>query len=86
MPYVDSYSRQRLDENIDCLGALLAVEGTGEANYVITKLLQYWMGKNPNYATLDAAVGVLECVKLELYRRKIGPYEDKKCKENGDVY
>ena len=44
-------------------------------------------------ATLDGAsssienamFGVLECVKLEFYRRLATPYEDVKCDENGDV-
>jgi len=31
-------------------------------------------------------VGVLECAKMELYRRVAAPYEDKKKEENGDVY
>ena len=30
--------------------------------------------------------GVVECVKLEFYRRAVAAYEDEKCKENGDVY
>jgi len=30
--------------------------------------------------------GVLECAKLELYRRIAAPYEDTKIEENGDVY
>ena len=36
--------------------------------------------------TTAEVLGVLECVKLELYRRVAAPYEDKKCQENGDVY
>jgi hypothetical protein len=31
-------------------------------------------------------IGVLECAKLELYRRVAAPYEDAKCEDNGDVY
>jgi len=31
-------------------------------------------------------VGVLECAKLELYRRIAAPYEDEKIVETGDVY
>lgn len=31
-------------------------------------------------------LGVLECVKLELYRRVAAPYEDRKIEENGDVF
>ena len=30
-------------------------------------------------------MGVLECCKLEFYRRVAAPYEDIKIEENGDV-
>ena len=30
-------------------------------------------------------VGVLDCVKMELYRRAAVAYEEQKMKENGDV-
>ena len=38
------------------------------------------------YAHLNEAIGVLECAKLELYRRVAAPYEDEKIAESGDVY
>ena len=59
----------------------------GELNYLLTLMVTDYierMGKN--YATLNEVVGVLECAKLELYRRVAAPYEDQKCDENGDVY
>ena len=57
----------------------------GTLNYIITKLVHWYLGDNPNYERYNAAIGVLECAKLELYRRKVSPYEDEKIKENGDV-
>jgi broad-specificity NMP kinase len=39
----------------------------------------------PKYHKYNAAVGVLECAKLELYRRLVSGYEDTKIIENGDV-
>ena len=57
----------------------------GTLNYIITKLVHWWLGHNPNYERYNAAIGVLECAKLELYRRKVSPYEDEKINENGDV-
>ena len=33
----------------------------------------------------NRSMGVLECIKSEWYRRQVGPYEDKKIRENGDV-
>ncbi len=35
--------------------------------------------------TQDRAAAVLDDVKLELYRRYAGPYEDLKCAQNGDI-
>jgi hypothetical protein len=47
----------------------------------------YWQGfERVGYAEINEVVGVLECCKLELYRRLAAPYEDTKIKENGDVY
>lgn len=56
----------------------------GALNYLITKLL---LATHPKtYADYNNLIGVLECTKLEFYRRAITPYEDKKRQENGDVY
>jgi len=61
----------------------------GTLNYIITRLCDYWCRDwegEANYEKYNTVIGVLECVKQELYRRQIAPYEDKKCEENGDVY
>ncbi len=56
----------------------------GELNFVITNLL---LSTYPeSYSDYNSLIGVLECVQLELYRRRIAKYEDKKKNENGDVY
>ena len=57
----------------------------GDINYCITTLLTK-AGKPNGYEQYSALVGILETVKMELYRRMVAPYEDKKCKENGDVF
>jgi hypothetical protein len=57
----------------------------GTLNYIITRLCDFWLG-DANYEKYNTVIGVLECVKQELYRRQIAPYEDKKCEQNGDVY
>jgi hypothetical protein len=60
----------------------------GELNYSITLLLLEYLEADggPRYADYNEVIGVLECAKLELYRRMVAPYEDRKMKENGDVY
>ena len=55
-------------------------------NYVFTSLILRWLGDKPNYAKYNEVIGVLECVKLEFYRRAVSVYEDSKLIENGDVY
>ena len=90
MPYVDAETRRRLDPSIDALSSVLAAggvhDGEGELNYAITRLLAAALGSAPRYRDFNAAIGVLECAKLELYRRAAAPYEDEKRSEHGDVY
>jgi len=38
------------------------------------------------YQTFNDILGALEGAKLEVYRRVVGPYENGKMSENGDVY
>jgi hypothetical protein len=65
----------------------MIAESGGELNYLITTLIQeYILREGLSYATLNEVIGVLECAKLELYRRVVTPYEDSKIQENGDVY
>jgi hypothetical protein len=80
MPYIpsDQRSAARLDSP--------AFASVGVLNYLITRALVIYLGPNPGYASINEAIGVLECAKLELYRRVAAPYEDRKCAENGDVY
>jgi hypothetical protein len=55
----------------------------GEMNYLITStLLKIY---EESYFNYNKAIGMIECVKQEFYRRRVAPYEDKKIKENGDV-
>jgi uncharacterized protein DUF6899 len=85
MPYVKSEKRGGLDAGD-------VAKEAGELNYVITKkiddYLNYKKRKDDRigYSHLNEVIGVLECAKLELYRRLAADYEDKKKEENGDVY
>lgn len=82
MPYIANNKRR--DELDDGLEAPLNI---GELNFKITKLVDcYLYHHGLSYSNINAVVGVLECAKLELYRRIATPYEEKKIAENGDVY
>jgi hypothetical protein len=87
MPYIKQEDRKRLDESIEKLIEYLVVQNhEGEYNYTITRLVhEFILKRGKNYATLNAAMGILECAKQELYRTVIGPYEDIKITENGNV-
>ena len=82
MPYIKQVDRRRLEAD----GS--TAENEGELNYWITSLCRDYVEEHggPSYATFNAVVGALECVKQEFYRRAIVPYENQKCEENGDVY
>jgi len=59
----------------------------GELNYVLTKIILAYLSKGEvNYAELAKIIGMLETMKLELYRRTVVPYENKKKKMHGDVF
>lgn len=80
MPYINKDARAEIDKTG-------LAQNAGELNFVITKvLLAYIDMEGLSYRTLNEVIGVLECVKQELYRRMIVGYEDQKIAENGDVY
>jgi len=81
MPYIQKDRRGKITQLVKKLKAEICSEG--EMNFAITKLVE---PKVVRYCVLNKIIGVLECVKLELYRRVAAKYEDKKCEENGDVY
>jgi len=79
MPYVKEATRKYLIHAPE-------PQNPGELNYVITKLCLAYVNGHPRYQDYNDVVGALECAKLEFYRRAIVPYEEKKIKENGDLY
>ena len=89
MPYIPSTKRNSLDYSIDyiSIGIGNSEDYCGELNYSISRILNnILMNKGLVYKTVNDLIGVLECAKLELYRRIASPYEDKKMLENGEVY
>lgn len=85
MPYIDQEAREKLVQ-----GGL--PDGPGELNYTLTKIVDAYLCRlserdgRLRYAHLNEAIGTIECVKQELYRRVAAPYEDVKIDEAGDVY
>lgn len=78
MPYIAPEQRFKYNRDLP--------KSPGVLNYSITYLIVQYLKGRENYASYNEVIGVLECAKLELYRRMVAPYEDKKIEENGDVY
>jgi hypothetical protein len=87
MPYIKPEKREKynkvLDELVSILKSVPTEEVDGELNYVVTKILKDLYPLR--YYHINKAMGVLECIKQEYYRRVAAPYEDTKIKESGDV-
>ena len=99
MPYIKQEDRDRIIDTdsltkfgLEGNGRYLHIHAeqinkAGELNYAITEMMiNYLNRKGWSYTNMNEVVGVLECAKLELYRRMAAPYEDEKIEENGDVY
>lgn len=96
MPYIKPDDRPRFSKMLSELEACGEIS-SGDANYIITKICHYYVyRKGERYTNhndivgalenvKDEVKGIVECAKLELYRRRTAPYEDKKIQENGDV-
>lgn len=84
MPYIKPADRAALEK------WPRAIEDAGELNYMITQLIMHYVKQHSRpllrYWIINDVVGALEGAKAEFQRRVVGPYEDQKCKENGDVY
>jgi len=93
MPYVKKSQRENLDPAIDELVNRIVLtceqdkcEPDGMLNYAMTRMLLKTMAKGATYIRLERAIGCLESCKQEFYRRVVAPYENRKVKENGDVF
>lgn len=78
MPYIKQEDRDALERRTP--------ENAGELNYDIHSMFESYLKKRgESYQTYNDIIGVLECAKLELYRRKVSILEDSKAKINGDI-
>jgi hypothetical protein len=80
LPYIEPGKRESLNSGSR------SPETAGELNYCITRLCDDYLQHQLSYERINAAVGALECAKMELYRRVAVAYENAKITANGDVY
>ena len=77
MPYIPKSERNKAFENV--------LTNAGVLNYSIHQTVNlYFEQNNRNYQTINDVIGVLECVKQELYRRMASEYEEIKILQKGD--
>jgi len=88
MPYIKDEDRQAFDHIIEQLCEELDESSfsAGDINYIISRIINKALSGRLSYAKINELIGVLECAKLELYRRVAAPYEDTKIRDNGEVY
>lgn len=87
MPYIEPDRRPNIDTLVAPLIAHLkslpVEDQDGSLNYAITKIIKNLYPQR--YFHINRALGVLSAVTQEFYRVVVGPYEDTKIKENGQV-
>ena len=84
MPYINQRDRQYYQLPPELR---LSLNTPGHLNYVFTQVILAYLTNVPvNYQAFNDCIGALEACKLELYRRLVCDYENRKITENGDVY
>lgn len=93
MPYIPQHKRTELNDKMDhLLNYIYSTHPSiGEINFIISSIINnYIEGKKDahmfNYNVCNKLIGVLECAKLELYRKVVSEYEEVKINENGPLY
>ena len=82
MPYISLARRADLVRKLRPIAS-----DAGELNYLLAQVItDFFYNKPLNYQRINDVIGALEGAKAEFPRRVLGPYEDKKIAQNGDVY
>lgn len=82
MPYIDQDRREAMDKIVADMWAA-DVKANGDLNYILYAFCKRCV--DPSYNNFKNFCGELRQCATEIERRLLGPYEDEKCKINGDV-
>lgn len=84
MPYISKKARNAMNRQYDPRRPAQP----GELNYALSNIIDKYLSDcgGALYGNYNDVIGVLECIKLELYRRFVGPYENEKLESNGEVF
>ena len=84
MPYIKPERRALFDSHLEACAT--EIEGEGDLNYCIYKLSSLLIGRiGESYDKLSMCSSAMEHAKLEWYRKRLSPYEDRKIADNGDI-
>ncbi len=84
MPYIKNDDRSGLIDNDEWLAR--NPQNGGELNFLISTIIgEYILDNGLCYAKISDVIGALEGAKAEFQRRIVGPYENLKLIENGDL-
>ena len=82
MPYIKNQARLQKDPIVQLMKDL-NVKADGDLNYILYKFCKEAV--KPGYNNYKNFCGELRQCATEIERRILGPYEDSKIEENGDV-
>jgi hypothetical protein len=82
MPYVKQERRSDLNKVVVAMTEA-GVKADGDLNYILYRFCKYHV--TPSYNNYKNFIGELHQAEAEIERRLLGPYEDMKIEENGDV-
>lgn len=84
MPYIIPERRKVFDPYLEECSK--EIQSEGELNYCIYKLATLLISRTgESYDKLSLCSSAMEHAKLEWYRKRLAPYEEKKIEENGDI-
>jgi len=91
MPYISKEKRDEIDVFMDDLIEELETKNflIGDLAYILYRICLGYLNDcdyEGHFSVYNSVIGVLESVKLELYRKRVAPYEDTKIIENGAIY
>lgn len=82
MPYIIKEKREKLDRIVAEM-EFSGVKADGDLNYILFAFCRRFV--KPSYNNYKNFCGELHQCATEIERRLLGPYEDVKIMENGDV-
>jgi len=82
MPYISWKNREKMDVILEKMSDA-DIECNGDLNYLLFAYCKYCVPKS--YNSIKNFIGELSEVQVEIRRKILAPYEEKKEEENGSI-